>query len=317
MFRAKFLMPLLSIAFVYALIGCSSDTSTVSVKENNNALTATVGTSGASFVAATSGYPTYVISRTERWSNGSHKIFCQVGSAWQSLYDYSHIDAWKVAFDPGTGELWVIARDSTVWKGVNKQYFTTENNPYGKTGEIKALDLSMSAIEHGGNLYAQLYTLINEPEFNGEYGYVIWSMNGITGSWDRFRNTQFNHDGSGLAIATNPAFDPIHGNELWVVRNNNTLVRFNCSTAEWVVKAEDCLGTDGKADVSVTSDNYVYYLTNSSFGKNYRIKKSNDYGEHWYFSGSGIGLGAADKGWAAGYYGALFQNIYGTTWLRY
>ena len=131
----KNLFKFIYIAFtIGGLVGCSNNGfQPVSLDSEDNSITTKVGTTGASFVSQCADF-TLAVSKDETWPNGAHKIFILAGTTWVPLSSYSSIDTWKVAYDQHSGLLWIIARDKTLWKGLEQQFFTPENNTIGKTG---------------------------------------------------------------------------------------------------------------------------------------------------------------------------------------
>jgi hypothetical protein len=298
---------------IAGIVGCSNNGfQPISLDSEDNSIITKVGTTGASFVSQCANF-TLAVSKDETWPNGAHKIFLLAGTTWTPLSSYSSIDAWKVAYDQHSGLLWVIARDKTLWKGLEQQVFDPSNNEDKRTGPIIAYDLSLAQTEDFyGAPCALPFILLNET---GTYGYVIWRFLPSIQKWGRYYGTV---QGSGVAIAANPnppSYE--HGGDMWVVRNNGELWLWNCSNNSWVKKASNCQSTFGKADVSVAGNEYVYYLKNTATGFNYYIAVSGNHGDSWTQSSYGRYLGATDKGWSVHYSGSIYKHISGSTWQLY
>lgn len=306
---------------IATIVGCSNNgLQPISLNEKNNPLTAKVGTNGASFVSQCANFTMAVGKDT--WSNGAHKIFIFNGTTWLALAEYSSIDAWKVAYDVCTSTLWILARNNTLWKNLEQQMFypgpnPPKNNTVNKSGPILAYDLTLAqSVDEYGSPIGIPYILLNET---GSYGYITWRQSPSSHYWDQYYGSV---EGSGVAIAANPnPPSDAHSGDLWIVRNTGELMLWNCDNMRWVKIASNCPKTFGKADVSVAADNSIYYFNNTVTGSDYKINISADHGATWVERGSGISLGASNKGWTVNAAGNIYNYtgklVNGSYWKMY
>jgi hypothetical protein len=309
----KFIYVVLGIA---GLIGCSNNgVQPVSLDSDDNSRIATVGTTGASFVSQCANF-TLAVSKDETWPNGAHKIFILAGTTWMALESYSSIDAWKVAYDEHSGLIWVIARDKTLWKGLEQQVFVPGNNTKGYNGPIYAHDLSLAqTYDEYGTLCAYPFILLIHPNETGKKGYILWRYMPSQHKWSWFWDDDL---GSGYAIAANPNHpDQTNSGDRWIVKNDGTLWLWNCVNEEWVQKASNCAGAESMADVTVSSNENIYYLKRKSAGFNKYIAQSINHGDSWLQNSIGRYLGAADKAWSVRYDGSIYRQMRGYTWQQY
>ena len=284
----KFICVILATAGFVIFVGCSDNgIQPVSITDNDNSFIGKVGNSGALTVNNSEG-PVFAVSKHDKWNGKNHKIFVRNGSSWTAIIDYAMIDAWKCAYDPGTGQLWIIARDKKLWRGMVQQFFTPQNNPAGKTGPIIAHDLTMGKTLSNGNTIGVPFILLDESD---KYGYAVWTWTESNGMWGKYET-----HASGVAIARNPSMGTPHQSDLWVVRDNGELWQWQCSGEKWVKKADNCQ-TNKYASVTVASDNTVHFLTNQPTRYGYKISTSKNHGQSWFVWDYGISLGGSDKGW--------------------